>query len=110
MEVCNSAASCPLLAGVVSVTSRLFSVENGRVYCGIRLEQSSEQVICDLAILEKRRKTGRGRNIGSTHVLHQQIEVLELHIMMTIAFKFCLMGFQFEDVVIQQVSLKLFHR
>ena len=108
MEVCNSGARCPFLAGVVSVTSRLFGVENGRVYWGIRFEQSPEQVVRDLVILEKRRKTGRGRNVGSTHVLHQQVEVLELHVMVAIAFKFCSMGFQFRDVVIQQVSLKLF--
>ena len=110
MEVYNSAASCPFLAGVVPVTSRLFGVQNGRVYWGIRFEQSPEQVVRDLAILEKRRKTRRGRNVGSTHVLHQQIEVLELHVMVAIAFKFCSMGFQYWDVVIQQVSLKLFRR
>ncbi len=110
MEVYNSAASCPFLAGVVPVTSRLFGVQNGRVYWGIRFEQSPEQVVRDFVILEKRCKTVRGRNVGSTHVLHQQIEVLELHVMVAIAFKFCSMGFQYWDVVIQQVSLKLFRR
>ena len=105
VEVCNSGACRPLLAGVVPATSWLFGVENGRVDFHIWLEQSPEQVVRDLAIFEKRCKTGRR---SSTDVPHEQIEMLELYILVAIAFKVCSMGFQCRDVVIQKVSLKLF--
>ncbi len=70
VEVCNSSACRPLLARVIPAASWLFGVENGRVDLHIRLEQSPEQVVRDLAIFEKRCKTGRSRNVGSTDVLH----------------------------------------
>lgn len=100
MKVCNFGGCCPLLAGVVSVTSWLFGVENGRVYHCIWLEESPEQVVSDLAVFEKRCKTRCGRCVRTMDVPHQQIEVLELCIMVGIVFEFCLMGFQFGDVVI----------
>jgi len=108
VEVWNSSACRPLLARVVPATSWLFGVEDGRVDLHIRLEQSPEQVVRDLAIFEKRCKTGRSRNVGRTDVLHQQIEVLKFGIIIGIVFEFCSVGFQFHDVLIQQVSLKLF--
>ena len=50
VKVRNTAGCCLLLAGVIPVTSWLFRVENGRVYVDIWLEQSPEQVGCDLAM------------------------------------------------------------
>ena len=59
VEVCKSGACRPLFAGVVLATSWLFGIENGRVDFRIRLEQRPEQVVCDLAIFEKRCKMVR---------------------------------------------------
>lgn len=97
-----------LLTGFVHETGWLFDVENSRVYHCVWLKESPDQIVRDLAIFEKRCKTGFDRCVCSTHVSHQQIEVLELRIMVGMVLKFCSIGFKFGDVVIQQVLLKLF--
>lgn len=58
-----------LLASSVLVTTRLFGVVNRSVSSDNRPEQSPEQVLRDLTIVDKRCKTGRGRYVGSANVL-----------------------------------------
>jgi len=77
-KVFHALTCLPLFAKVILDASRLAGTEASCIDHAVRFEQSPEQVVCDLSVLQKRDEPLRCGRVGPLDIAYQEVEMIQV--------------------------------